>query len=253
MCLAARPCLTLCHPVDRNPPGCSVHAQSPGKNSGGGCHALLQGNLPNPGIEPRSPASQADSSPSEPPGKILHLANHKHPPELSVLKLRHVLVYKPSLLFPVIPGSSRSVSSSSFHGALPLRGGASEGDCADTPPRLGRPSGEVVTAHSSILAWELPWTEEPRGLQSLVSQRSWTRLSDSTTNSEVACALFWTSLEWYPATVSLSILPSINLRAFLSPSLACELQEVRGFALSIATSSPPIARNRARCRVRAVR
>ena len=29
----------------------------------------LQGNLPNPGIEPRSPALQADSSPSEPPEK----------------------------------------------------------------------------------------------------------------------------------------------------------------------------------------
>ena len=27
------------------------------------------GDLPDPGIKPRSPASQADSSPSEPPGK----------------------------------------------------------------------------------------------------------------------------------------------------------------------------------------
>ena len=27
------------------------------------------GNLPNPGIEPRSPALQADSLPAEPPGK----------------------------------------------------------------------------------------------------------------------------------------------------------------------------------------
>jgi len=34
-----------------------------------GCHFLLQGNLPNPEIEPRSPTLQADSSPSEPPGK----------------------------------------------------------------------------------------------------------------------------------------------------------------------------------------
>ena len=30
-----------------------------------GCHALLQGNLPNPGIKPRSPALQAYSFPSE--------------------------------------------------------------------------------------------------------------------------------------------------------------------------------------------
>ena len=31
--------------------------------------SLLWGNLPNPGIEPRSPALQVDSLPSEPPGK----------------------------------------------------------------------------------------------------------------------------------------------------------------------------------------
>ena len=36
----------------------------PGKNPGVGGHALLQGNLPNPGTEPRSPALHADSLPS---------------------------------------------------------------------------------------------------------------------------------------------------------------------------------------------
>ena len=30
---------------------------------------------------------------------------------------------------------------------------------------------EMVT-HSSILAWEIPWTEEPGGLQSMGSQKS---------------------------------------------------------------------------------
>ena len=34
-----------------------------------GCHALLQGNLPNPGIKPRSSTLQVDSLPTEPPGK----------------------------------------------------------------------------------------------------------------------------------------------------------------------------------------
>ena len=29
------------------------------------------GDFPNPGIEPRSPALQADSLPSEPPGKLI--------------------------------------------------------------------------------------------------------------------------------------------------------------------------------------
>ena len=69
MCLVAHSCLTLCNPMDSSPPGSSVHGDSPGKNTRVGCHALLQGDLPNPGIEPRSPALQADSLPSEPPGK----------------------------------------------------------------------------------------------------------------------------------------------------------------------------------------
>ena len=35
----------------------------PGKNTGVGCHALLQGDLTNPGIKSVSPALQADSLP----------------------------------------------------------------------------------------------------------------------------------------------------------------------------------------------
>ena len=42
---------------------------SPGKNTGVDYHALLQGNLPNPRVEPRSPTLQAASLPSEPPGE----------------------------------------------------------------------------------------------------------------------------------------------------------------------------------------
>ena len=38
----------------------------PGQNTGVGSCSLLQGNLLNPGIEPRSPALQADSLPAEP-------------------------------------------------------------------------------------------------------------------------------------------------------------------------------------------
>ena len=42
---------------------------SPGQNTGVGSFSLLQGNLPNPGIEPRSPTLQADSLPAQPQGK----------------------------------------------------------------------------------------------------------------------------------------------------------------------------------------
>ena len=30
---------------------------------------------------------------------------------------------------------------------------------------------EEMATHSSILAWEVPWTEEPGGLESMESQR----------------------------------------------------------------------------------
>ena len=42
---------------------------SPGQNTGVGSLSLLQGDLPNPGVKPRSPALQVDSLPAEPQGK----------------------------------------------------------------------------------------------------------------------------------------------------------------------------------------
>ena len=36
---------------------------------------------------------------------------------------------------------------------------------------------EEMATHSSILAWEIPWTEDPDGLQSIGSQKSQTQLS----------------------------------------------------------------------------
>ena len=38
-------------------------------------------------------------------------------------------------------------------------------------PGLGRSPGEGMATHSNILAWEIPWIEEPRGLQSMGSQK----------------------------------------------------------------------------------
>ena len=35
-----------------------------------------------------------------------------------------------------------------------------------------------IAAHSSILAWRIPWTEESGGLLSVGSAKSWTPLSD---------------------------------------------------------------------------
>ena len=49
MCLVAQSCPTLYDPMDCSPPGSSVHGDSPGKNSGVGCHAPLLGIFPTQG------------------------------------------------------------------------------------------------------------------------------------------------------------------------------------------------------------
>ena len=50
--IVAQLCPTLCDPIDCNLPGSSVHGDSPGKNTGVGCHALLQGIFPTQGPNP---------------------------------------------------------------------------------------------------------------------------------------------------------------------------------------------------------
>ena len=39
---------------------------------------------------------------------------------------------------------------------------------------------KAMAPHSSTLAWKIPWTEEPGGLQSMGVTNSWARLSDFT-------------------------------------------------------------------------
>ena len=53
MCLVAQSCPTLFDPMD--PPVSSVHGDSPGKNTGVGCHALLQGIFSTQGSNPGLP------------------------------------------------------------------------------------------------------------------------------------------------------------------------------------------------------
>ena len=66
--LVTQSCLTLCNPMDSSLPGSSVHGILQAR--------ILEwiafpspGDLPNPGIEPWSPALQAHYLLSEPPGK----------------------------------------------------------------------------------------------------------------------------------------------------------------------------------------
>ena len=68
-------CPTLCDPMDCSLPGSSIHGIFRATVLEWG--AILEwvafpspGDLPNSGTEPRSPALEADSLPSEPPGKL---------------------------------------------------------------------------------------------------------------------------------------------------------------------------------------
>ena len=46
------------------------------------------------------------------------------------------------------------------------------------------PLGKEMATHSNILVWEIPWTEESGGLQSMGSQKSQTQLNNSTATTK---------------------------------------------------------------------
>ena len=58
------------------------------------------------------------------------------------------------------------------------------GDLGSIPELGGSPRGgngnPLQYSHTSILAWEIPCTEEPGGLQSMGLRKSWIRLSNQT-------------------------------------------------------------------------
>ena len=64
----AQSCPTLCYLMDCSPPGSSVHEFSR-QEYWSELPFPSPGDRPNPGIESGSPALQADTLPSEPPGK----------------------------------------------------------------------------------------------------------------------------------------------------------------------------------------
>ena len=67
LCLVIQLCPTRGNPMDCSSPGSSVHGDSPGKNTGVGCHALLQGIFPTQGSNPG--LAHCRQIPSEQPRK----------------------------------------------------------------------------------------------------------------------------------------------------------------------------------------
>ena len=77
--LVAQSCLTICETMDCSPSGSSAHGDSPGKNTGVGCHALLQGIFLTQESNSHLLHWQADSLPAEPPGKPLLKSTEQQP------------------------------------------------------------------------------------------------------------------------------------------------------------------------------
>ena len=92
-------------------------------------------------------------------------------------------------------------------------------------PGLGRTPEERNAVHSSILAWRIPWTEEPGGLQYMGSQRvrhDWATkkkkfggyskwfIKSSLPNSGSVGLKFYLLLAWWRMTTQLRLKVSLN-------------------------------------------
>ena len=131
VCLLAQSCPTLCTSMDYSLPGSSVHGISLGKNTWVGCLFLLQGS-------------------SLPSLQVNHTYNISLP-FLYGYKLRHhVWASLVAQRLKCLPAMWETWVRS-----------------------LGRedPLEKEMATHSSILAWRIPWMEEPGGLQSMGLQR----------------------------------------------------------------------------------
>ena len=104
MCLVAQSRLTLCHPMDCSPPG--INGDSPGKNTGMGYHALLQGISPTQGLNPGLPHCR----------RILYHLSHQGSPYTYMYIYVYMLVTQSCLTL----GDRMDCSSpgSSVHGIL---------------------------------------------------------------------------------------------------------------------------------------
>ena len=132
------------------------------------------GDLPNPGIEPVSSASQADTLTSEPPGKLvcywdkLHIL-HK---ETEAQQLHNILMVTQSgTLWNQDLNPSKFTWGWWWWGRF-LHGSSSKESTYNAVEQntwvqsLGQvePLEEEMTTRSSILAWKISWTEEPARL-----------------------------------------------------------------------------------------
>ena len=164
----AQSCPTLCDPMECSLPGSSV--------SGILQAGILEwvpspGDLPNPGIEPGSPVLQANALLSEPPGKSIRGLNY------------HQFDFQINFLLVSLEGPPMWITFLRFLALGFQLGLPNQKQGLFSWLRVNNlltmqeiqvyclsqenPLHEDMATHSSILAWRIPWTEEPGGLSSV--------------------------------------------------------------------------------------
>ena len=146
--------------------------------------------LPNPGIRPGSPTLQVDSLPTEPPGICCRTLENHTTMWNFILHIHKRGIFRFGLYScfeDQIRGMGRCFKDIKFRCHLSFENQKSSEDWCSCPLWLiedlfetcgpiwfkrnlsGTYSG--MATNSCILAWRIPWTEEPGGLQFMGSQR----------------------------------------------------------------------------------
>ena len=149
--------------MDYRLPGSSVHGNSPGKNTGVGCHALLPGIFPTQGSNPSLPHCR----------QILYHLSHQESPRICMDRL--------SLLQGIFLTQESNwvlLHCRKIH-LFPGGASAKEPACQCRKGKRRRfdswvwkiPWRKKWQPTPVFMPRESPWTEEPGGLQSMGSQR----------------------------------------------------------------------------------
>ena len=154
----------------------------------------------------RSPTLQADSWPSESPGKpyramkACYLKCYGDTQEhcFCFLKSAFHIFHFSCLMALGIQVTNHVTSFSFWLASLGFPGGSDSKESAQgLIPESGRLLKKGVGTHSSILAWRIPWTKEPGGLQSTASPRV---RHNRGTNTETLIGLVQGPVNWITGT-----------------------------------------------------
>ena len=108
---------SFCDPMDCSPPGFSVHADSPGRNTEVGCCFLLQGIFPTHGSNPHLLSWQVDSLPVSHQGSLANIVDAPYSRILSlwILLLAEIYLLSPNLYAKIVLLAVSSVVRNQHH------------------------------------------------------------------------------------------------------------------------------------------